>query len=81
MTYYSNWEQAARSSRMERAVTKPFNEIIYSKTRRQREVYAVEIVKPLHGDPYMIYSGSGIKVDGRKVTAAECDRQKIWKPV
>jgi len=75
---YPDWQEPATKSKQKRAVSASFDMVLYSKTRRKAEVRRVEIVKPLHGDPYLIYAGSGIKVE-EKVYARDVDKVKIWK--
>ena len=76
---YPDWQEPAEQSKQRKAVSRSFNMLLYSKTRATTEVRRVEIVKPLHEDPYLIYAGTGIKVEGEKVSAAMCDRIKHWK--
>ena len=75
---FPDWEAPAKLSKTQRAISEPFDYTYYSKTFRKVTVYKVEIVKPLYGDPYMVYRGSGIKVPV-KVTARMVDSVRAWK--
>lgn len=77
--WYPDWQEPAEKCKQRKAVSKPFDMLLFSKARRKTEVRKVEIIKPLHGDPYLIYAGTGIKVEGEKVSAAVCDRVRWWK--
>lgn len=80
---YEDWQPAAEASKQRKAVSRRLSVPLYSKTHEKPMMYDVEIVKPLHGDPWMIYAKTGLKVmDGarpRKVTAQECDSAGPWK--
>lgn len=74
---FDSWEEAARKSKMKMAVSEPFFEPVYSKTRKKTEMVRVEIIKPLFGDPFVVYATTMFKV--RKAAAKECDGVKKWK--
>ena len=80
---YDDWQPAADASKQRKAVSRILSIPLYSKENDKPMMYDVEIIKPLHGDPWMIYKSTGIKVmDGakpRKVTAKECDAAGPWK--
>ena len=74
---YKNWEEAANKSRMRMAVSEAFWEPVYSKARKKVEMVKVEIIKPMFGDPYVVYAGTSFKI--RNASAKECDGKLKWK--
>lgn len=66
------FEEAARSSRFEKAVSPPV--VIEHKGKKVR----AELIKGLRGDGYWHWEGSGIRI--RKATSQEIDRVSRWKP-
>lgn len=76
--YYQDWQKPAEKSKMRRAISRDMEYPVYSKTRKKTEMRRVQIIKPLHGDPVMVYANTGIQVP-QKVSAALCDQVKHWK--
>jgi hypothetical protein len=76
--YYPDWQEPAEKCKMRRAISRPMDILIYSKTRKMTEIRRVQIIKPLHGDPWMVYANTGIKIP-QKVTAKTCDSIRHWK--
>lgn len=76
---YDDWQIAAENSKQRKAVSMPFRHRAFSKQLKKMVIYNLEIVKPLHGDPWFIYAKTGIKFAGEKCTAAHCDRVRHWK--
>lgn len=74
---YKDWQAAGEASRIRRAAIS--RDDFPGLTAGKRCFY--KIVKPLRGDPYPVYSTApGIKVDGIRISASDCDRVKDWAP-
>ena len=72
---YADWEDAAKKGRSMKALSDPFDYIVPGENR----VLKVAIVKPLHGDPYLVYNSAiGIRVRNVKVTARQVDAVRRW---
>lgn len=71
--FFSNWDDAASHSTMEKAVSFPFVIVYHGKPLE------VEIIKPIRGDGWMVQAGSGYKLYDRRPTTAEIDAVKHWK--
>jgi hypothetical protein len=71
-----DWWEAARRSRMEKAITeRPITITI------ARGTFYVDLVKPLRGDPYAVYhSAQGIRVHDWRPTNKMVDETTRWKP-
>lgn len=67
---YRDWEEAAKASPSRKAVAKIDIE------KPDGSKMKAEIVKPLHGDGWIHYENSGIKI--RKATAREVDSRSRW---
>lgn len=73
---YDDWQPAAERSRSRKAISDPFDYIVPGEAR----VLKVAIVKPLHGDPVLVYNYSpGIKVRNAKITSRDVDKIRKWK--
>lgn len=66
------FEEAARASRFEKAVSAP--RLIKHNGKQIR----AEIVKPLQGDGYWHWEGTGIRI--RQAKSSEIDHMTSWKP-
>jgi len=66
---YPNFEQAAKACKYGKAVSR-------LRIMHKDRVITTDLVKPLYGDGYLYYEGTGVVI--RKATAAEIDRQKKW---
>lgn len=76
MAWYDHWSTAARASKDGEAVS----DIIRRRLDGGREL-DLEIVKPLYGAPRVVYhSAPGILCHTYKVTAADIDGCRRWKP-
>jgi hypothetical protein len=71
MTKFKDFEPACEESVFDKAVSNSFPVPLNGKT------VSVEIIKPLHGDGYIQYKGTGIRI--RKATAREIDGVTYWK--
>jgi len=80
VAYLDSYEQAARQSKTGRAVSRPFTIPTYRKARGQTELTRVEVIKPLQGEPYLVYAGTNIKVYKEKVTPQMVDAIRDWRP-
>lgn len=69
---FRDHSEACEDSRYKRAVGR------YGKIRHNGKEISVEITKEYQGEPYMVYSGTNIKI--RKATAREVDQIKAWRP-
>lgn len=75
MEIYPDWEAAAKASKWRKAVSTPVTITI------PRGTFRMEMVKPLHGDPYAVYATApGIRVHDYKPSTREIDRIRRWKP-
>jgi hypothetical protein len=70
--HFPDWEEAARRSNFEKAVSAPFR-IEY----HGRQIKA-EIIKPLCGDAYIVQASSGFQLFDRRPTTAEIDAVRHW---
>lgn len=77
--WFDDWQEPAEQSHQRKAVSEPFEEVAYSKELRKPVIRRLEIVKPLHGDPYLIYAKTGIKYAERKCTMKDMNKVKRWK--
>ena len=76
---FPDWQEAAEKSKQKKAISVPFDFPAYSKSLKKPVIRSLEIVKPLHGDPYFVYAKTGIKFVEERCTAGDCDRIKRWK--
>lgn len=69
-----NWEEAARLSSREKAVT--------TKTvRHEGKVISIDIVMPLHGSPEVLYQDVALEVYRYRITGREVDDPRLkWRP-
>lgn len=74
MRYYDDWSTAARASLFGKAVS--------DRIRRELDggrVLELEIIKPLHGEPYVVYaSAPGIRCHTYKLTPRDIDTMRKW---
>lgn len=72
---YPDWEAAAKASKSRKAISAGFTQRIPNDGRYLK----CAIIKPLHGDPYVVYYHSpGLKVVGLKASAKDVDQVKTW---
>jgi hypothetical protein len=72
--WFKDWEEPARSSPFDKAVSAPFNIQYHGETMR------VEIVKPLSGDAYITKAQCpGFVLSDRRPTTAEVDAVEKWQ--
>jgi hypothetical protein len=74
MQYFDAWEEAARASVFDKAVSDSFKQDVGA-----GRIVEVEIIKPLHGDPWAVLARTGFPAYGWRPNTSDVDRVRRWK--
>jgi hypothetical protein len=75
MTYYNAWEDAAKLSKLRRAVSQDAFTVEHGGNSIR-----IEIVIGIGQSPYACFAGTGFSVHGFKPPASLVDQARRWKP-